>query len=158
MRFTGRNGWVASYKDTWHAGSCLYPIHTAWLKKFLEVMDGPKGAWFGIPSGAVSSLSIGLEGEDQESWNKAFEEWKNHLHDIYAKMTAKEPYIEKYDFAINLDDTVDPDGNGFRELKFTYENKKGYDEWSSDQDVWEKNYKWAHKQFNDLLSEGSLWW
>lgn len=51
MRYTGRNGWRASYKDTYSLDDTLSPIILAGLERFYSVMCDPsKEDWVGVPS------------------------------------------------------------------------------------------------------------
>lgn len=70
MRFTGRNGWQASYKDTWSLDSTLSPIIYAGLVKFKEVITNKDWAK-GVPAQYVTwGIEDPEDGEFEAAFNK----------------------------------------------------------------------------------------
>ena len=89
MKYTGRNGWVASRKDAWSLDGALNPIIAAGLRQFIK-----DGLDWGIP---------GVMCEDGEDHEVSKARWKTTLEQMVYAFEDKEPDIGDYDFTIVFD-------------------------------------------------------
>ena len=72
MKYTGRNGWQASRRDTWSLDNTLAPIIHSGLVKFKEVITSPDTC-AGIPQAYVT---WGDDHEEQEGeFDRQFNLW-----------------------------------------------------------------------------------
>ena len=85
--------WVASRRDVWDLDYTLSPIILAGLVKFKETII--KSKYSGVPS-------LFVKGEDVT--DEEVKEWHNTIDKmIYAFDKDNMPYIQDYDFKINLE-------------------------------------------------------
>ena len=91
MRYTGRKGWKASYRDTWNLDSALSPIILAGLERFKEVMD--KDIYSGVPSRLVENHD-GPTDEEAKLWRTIIDKM------IYAFDEANAPDCKDYDYKL----------------------------------------------------------
>jgi len=95
MRYTGKKGWQASYKDTWSLDYCLSPIILAGLKKFREVITADKHNK-GIPASYITWDGDGRE----EEHDKAFDMFVSDIDKmIYAFDPNSKPDMNDYSFS-----------------------------------------------------------
>jgi len=161
MRYTGKNGWKASYRDTWSLDMALSPIILAGLKKFKEVMDDPeKNDWFGVPVGLAGSHSLGsLEDDDDSEHDKAFEEWQGIIDKmIYAFDPENDPDRKEYDYKFipGEHDGEKEEGSTCRRWHKVPTNQVEWDRYLTDSREYEKRKQEGRELLGRYFSD--LWW
>ncbi len=94
MRYSGRKGWQANYKDTFSLDYTLSPIILAALKKFREQSHKDM---FGYPSRLNTDFSLP---EDSDLGPIIWEGLIDHM--IYAFDMDNEPKAEDYGYTVDL--------------------------------------------------------
>lgn len=152
MRYTGKCGWKASYKDTWSLDSVLDPIITAALIKFKEVITSKeRGPWAGLPSAYVT-----WEGdrEDDTVFDRQLSVWHNDIDKMIYAFSAEEPdYTGGWEAGPNHGDV---DSRGYRRHNMLPKDQKAYDGVRKA----EKIHHEAVVKGRALFAEhyNSLWW
>ena len=94
MRYSGRKGWQANYKDTFSLDYTLSPIILAALKKFREQSHKDM---FGYPSRLNTDFSL----PDNSDLGPII--WEGLIdHMIYAFDMDNEPKAEDYGYTVDL--------------------------------------------------------
>ena len=147
MRWTGRKGWQAKYKDTFSLDYTLSPIILAALKKFREQSYK---AYFGFPSRLNSDY---LLPEDSDLGPIIWDSILDHM--IYAFDMDNEPKAEDFGYTVDLirGDKLD---NGCTSVTFKVSSEEA-----------KEAYYLAMKEYEDLCKRGrelfaeyyhNLWW
>ncbi len=107
MKYTGRQGWTTSYRDTFNLDCTLSPIICSALKKFKEVLI--EKACKGIPSIVTQDLIdqgiVSYTDEDsyqlsEEDFDKVYHYYLDYIDQmIYAFDESEEPCKNDYDFS-----------------------------------------------------------
>lgn len=122
MKFTGRKGWQANYKDTFSLDYTLSPIILAGLKKFYEQKDND---YFGIPGIIFDTFNLNQETEH----DLAVIIWEYILETmIYAFDNTNIPEASDFGYSVEMV-RGEKKENGCREVSFkvsSEESKKVY--------------------------------
>lgn len=134
MIYSGKNGWVASYKDAWNLNGTLSPIILSGLKRFknLERM--------GVSNTLLESLE--KEGKivkpkdaghhSEESLEIASAEWEKILDKmIYSFESNDEPKSTDYDFEIKTNSSH-VNLKGMIETEFEIINEDAHNKYTND--------------------------
>lgn len=147
MRYSGRKGWQANYKDTFSLDYTLSPIILAALKKFREQSHK---AMFGYPSRLNTDFSLP---EDSDLEPIIWEGLIDHM--IYAFDMDNEPKAEDYGYTVDLIRGEKLD-NGCTPVSFKVSSEEA-----------KEAYYAAEKEYEDLCRKGrelfakyyhNLWW
>lgn len=147
MRYSGRKGWQAHYKDTFSLDYTLSPIILAALKKFREQLHKDM---FGYPSRLKTDFSLP---EDSDLGPIIWEGLIDHM--IYAFDMDNEPKAEDYGYTIDLIRGEKLD-NGCTPVSFKVSSEEA-----------KEAYYAAEKEYEDLCRKGrelfakyyhNLWW
>ena len=147
MKYTGRKGWVASYRDTWSLDYTLSPIILAALKKFREQSHKDM---FGYPSRLNTDFSLP---ENSDLGPIIWEGLIDHM--IYAFDMDNEPKAEDYGYTVDLIRGEKLD-NGCTSVSFKVSSEEA-----------KEAYYAAEKEYEDLCRKGrelfakyyhNLWW
>lgn len=152
MRYTGRKGWQASYRDTWNLDITLSPIILTALKKFKEVMDDTqKNSFFGVPVALCENPDRCID-EDWEKWCEIIDKM------IYSFDEGNIPNRKDYDF-----DLVEGEHHGEEHgegefIRFHMEptNEKEWDRYMEDTELHAKALQEGRELFGKYF--GNLWW
>ena len=155
MRYSGRKGWQAHYKDAWSVDYTLNPIIYAVLVKFYEQKDKPM---FGTPSSIYYTLfpDIGMGDTTPEQEEQAQKYWHECIEKmIYAFNPASEPDIANYDFKYTWEDADSP-LRGMRVKTVTCTNEQERDRYAKDC----KSYEEKAAEGRELFAKYylNLWW
>lgn len=147
MRYSGRKGWQANYKDTFSLDYTLSPIILAALKKFREQLYKD---YFGFPSRLSTDFSLP---EDSGLGPIIWEGLIDHM--IYAFDMDNEPKAEDYGYTVDLIRGEKLD-NGCTSVSFKVSSEEA-----------KEAYYAAEKEYEDLCRKGrelfakyyhNLWW
>lgn len=147
MRYSGRKGWQANYKDTFSLDYTLSPIILAALKKFREQLHKDM---FGYPSRLKTDFSLP---EDSDLGPIIWEGLIDHM--IYAFDMDNEPKAEDYGYTVDLIRGEKLD-NGCTSVSFKVSSEEA-----------KEAYYAAEKEYEDLCRKGrelfakyyhNLWW
>ena len=147
MRWTGKKGWQANYKDTFSLDYTLSPIILAALKKFRE--QSYKDC-FGSPSRLNADFQLP---EDSDLGPIIWEGLIDHM--IYAFDMDNEPKAEDYGYTVDLIRGEKLD-NGCTSVTFKVSSEEA-----------KEAYYAAEKEHEDLCRKGrelfakyyhNLWW
>lgn len=147
MKWTGRKGWQANYKDTFSLDYTLSPIILAVLKKFREQSHKDM---FGYPSRLNTDFSLP---EDSDLAPIIWEGLIDHM--IYAFDMDNEPKAEDYGYTVDLIRGEKLD-NGCTSVSFKVSSEEA-----------KEAYYAAEKEYEDLCRKGrelfakyyhNLWW
>ena len=147
MKYTGKKGWQASYKDTFSLDYTLSPIILAALKKFRE--QSYKDT-FGYPSRLNADFQLP---EDSDLAPIIWEGLIDHM--IYAFDMDNEPKAEDYGYTVDLIRGEKLD-NGCTPVSFKVSSEEA-----------KEAYYAAEKEYEDLCRKGrelfakyyhNLWW
>ena len=147
MRYSGRKGWQASYKDTFSLDYTLSPIILAVLKKFREQSHKDM---FGYPSRLITDFSLP---EDSDLAPIIWEGLIDHM--IYAFDMDNEPKADSYGYTVDLIRGEKLD-NGCTSVSFKVSSEEA-----------KEAYYAAEKEYEDLCRKGrelfakyyhNLWW
>ena len=148
MRYSGRKGWVASYRDTWSLDYTLSPIILAALKKFYSLRDKPH---FGVPSRVM--YDYGLK-EDEVDLGAII--WESIIENmIYAFDLDNEPDINKYPFKLDMK-TAPIEGSTNRSCTITASSEEEYAKFKQDQVEYYKLRDNGLELFGKYFT--NLWW
>lgn len=153
MKYTGRKGWQASYKDTWCLDSTLSPIIAAGLKKYIEVIKRNNNC-AGIPM--LDHFECDDTGNIKD-WGKCQQEWYDILDKMLYAFEDNEPDILKYN--LNWDRIQSPSDNpkyANARVKFVQTNKEGSEQYERDMRDWEKRRLEGLELFGKYFI--NLWW
>lgn len=155
MRYTGKKGWVASYKDTWSVQHAMDPMIVAIMKKFIEVMEGNKGDYFGVP---CCDLEVDKYDDNEDNFDARLAEWEGIIREIYAGMTAVDPSdnYDEYDFNVDLGNEPYDEEYGGYPVKFTITNQDEYDRFNAATKAYEERLAASRALFFKYYS--NLWW
>ena len=150
MRYTGKKGWVASYKDTWSVQHTMDPMIVALMERYIEVMNGPKGNYFGVPSGFL--------GRDysEEDFKGVKSAWCDIVNEIYDGMVAEEPDICSYDFDIDFGNKEYDEKLGGYPVNISITNQEEYDSYNTVMEEYEERKIAARELFFKHYND--LWW
>lgn len=147
MRYSGRKGWQANYKDTFSLDYTLSPIILAALKKFREQSHKDM---FVYPSRLNTDFSLP---EDSDLGPIIWEGLIDHM--IYAFDMDNEPKAEDYGYTVDLIRGEKLD-NGCTSVSFKVSSEEA-----------KEAYYAAEKEYEDLCRKGrelfakyyhNLWW
>ena len=147
MKWTGRKGWQANYKDTFSLDYTLSPIILAALKKFREQSHKDM---FGYPSRLITDFSLP---EDSDLAPIIWEGLIDHM--IYAFDMDNEPKADSYGYTVDLIRGEKLD-NGCTSVSFKVSSEEA-----------KEAYYAAEKEYEDLCRKGrelfakyyhNLWW
>lgn len=147
MRYSGRKGWQANYKDTFSLDYTLSPIILAALKKFREQLYKD---YFGYPSRLMTDFSLP---EDSDLGPIIWEGLIDHM--IYAFDMDNAPKAEDYGYTVDLIRGEKLD-NGCTSVSFKVSSEEA-----------KEAYYAAEKEYEDLCRKGrelfakyyhNLWW
>ena len=147
MRYSGRKGWQANYKDTFSLDYTLSPIILAALKKFREQSHKDM---FGYPSRLNTDFSLP---ENSDLGPIIWEGLIDHM--IYAFDMDNEPKAEDYGYTVDLIRGEKLD-NGCTPVSFKVSSEEA-----------KEAYYAAEKEYEDLCRKGrelfakyyhNLWW
>ena len=147
MRYSGRKGWQANYKDTFSLDYTLSPIILAALKKFREQSHKDM---FGYPSRLNTDFSLP---ENSDLGPIIWEGLIDHM--IYAFDMDNEPKAEDYGYTVDLIRGEKLD-NGCTSVSFKVSSEEA-----------KEAYYAAEKEYEDLCRKGrelfakyyhNLWW
>ena len=144
MRYTGRKGWQANYKDTFDLDYSLSPIISTALVKFREQMDNE---WFDVPSNVIEECGYSIGETSEEELQICSDKWKEIIDKmIYSFDKSNEPDIEDYDFGYNFQDKglVQPS------------NQSEYDRYREDMELYWERKDQGLELFGKFYT--SLWW
>lgn len=147
MKYTGKQGWQASYKDTFSLDYTLSPIILAALKKFREQSYKD---YFGSPSRLNTDFQLP---EDSDLGPIIWEGLIDHM--IYAFDMDNEPKADSYGYTVDLIRGEKLD-NGCTSVTFKVSSEEA-----------KEAYYAAEKEHEDLCRKGrelfakyyhNLWW
>ena len=121
MKYTGRKGWVASYKDTWDLDNTLSPIIAAGLSKFLSIKDKPV---FGVPNKVYVEYGLSEDEDDLACFL-----WCEILAHMLWAFTAEEPDVNDYNYHVKLDNHKLVRSGDLTERDRYYNDIKAFHEW-----------------------------
>jgi hypothetical protein len=164
MRYNGRKGWIASYKDTWSLQHSLSPIIGAALVKFKETitMEGEYNK--GIPvEWMCAKVEEGLVSwAEEDNWsmyeedeNTCFASFIDMLDECIYAFTCEEPDISDYNFHYNSS-CEEPDENGCIPFALECTNKEERDRYGMDMKLHNDKVKRGQELFGLWLN--TMWW
>jgi hypothetical protein len=155
MRFKGKKP-IASYKDTFCLKTALNPIIGEAVRKFIEVKNGNKSEWFGVPTGAL--LRHGLVSEKQsEDLEYCDKVWDEVLEKISFAFNAKAPDISDYDFDYDyIPSGVDPEYGQCYTMQLREGTEAENERYDEDMKEYERKVKEGMELFCKFYD--NLWW
>lgn len=155
MRYTGRKGWQASYKDTFDFEYSLSPIIHAALVKFREQMDDE---WFGVPSKIIDYCGYTIGETSEDELQICSDKWKEIVDKmIYAFDKDSEPNIEAYNFEfVRNPDHGERTGESSSKWSMSPDNQSEYDRYREDEKLYWERKDEGLELFGKFYT--CLWW
>ena len=149
MKYTGRQGWKASRKDTWSLTHTFNPMILAGLRAFRDIEK------HGVPSCIVDHEA------SEKDWKteiaRADKEWHEILDKmIYAFDESNDPDMDNYDFHFKREKIEEESSEHFTRVKLKVIGEDEHARYIED----EEHYKIKRQEGLDLFAKyyNDLWW